>query len=100
MRTVFPQFAPYRLPKLVSLEGIDWAEAGLDVAVCALPHAQLIPLNEMPARMNELPRDRDIVLLCHHGMRSYHAAEFLQGSGFTRLFNLHGGIAADGGRRV
>src|SRR5215471_16881627 len=35
MRTVFPQFSPYKLPKLVSLEGIDWAQAGLDLAVCA-----------------------------------------------------------------
>ena len=39
MRTVFPQFSPYKLPKLVSLENIDWPQAGLDLAVCALPHA-------------------------------------------------------------
>ena len=39
MREVFPQFSPYELPKLVAIEGIDWAAAGLDVAFCALPHA-------------------------------------------------------------
>ena len=39
MRAVFPQFSPYPLPKLVSLEGVDWAQAGLDLAICALPHA-------------------------------------------------------------
>ncbi len=39
MRAVFPQFSPYPLPKLVSIESIDWAQAGLDLAVCALPHA-------------------------------------------------------------
>ena len=39
MRDVFPQFAPFDLPTLVALEGLDWAEAGLDVAFCALPHA-------------------------------------------------------------
>jgi N-acetyl-gamma-glutamyl-phosphate reductase len=39
MRTVFPQFAPFKLPTLVSIESIDWAEAGLDLAFCALPHA-------------------------------------------------------------
>ena len=38
MADVFPQFAPYDLPRLVSLEGLDWAKAGLDVAFCALPH--------------------------------------------------------------
>src|SRR5919197_2849094 len=39
MREVFPQFSPYQLPKLVSLEGIDWTAAGLDLVFCALPHA-------------------------------------------------------------
>lgn len=39
MRDVFPQFAPFPLPKLVSLEGMDWVGAGLDLIFCALPHA-------------------------------------------------------------
>ena len=39
MAAVFPQFAPYVLPKLVSIEAIDWVGAGLDVIFCALPHA-------------------------------------------------------------
>jgi N-acetyl-gamma-glutamyl-phosphate reductase len=39
MRAVFPQFSPYPLPKLVSLDGVDWAQAGLDLVFCALPHA-------------------------------------------------------------
>ncbi|HEY2756728.1 MAG TPA: N-acetyl-gamma-glutamyl-phosphate reductase [Pseudolabrys sp.] len=39
MRDVFPQFSPFDLPKLVALDGLDWAAAGLDLAFCALPHA-------------------------------------------------------------
>jgi N-acetyl-gamma-glutamyl-phosphate reductase len=39
MRDVFPQFAPFALPKLVAIESIDWAKAGLDLVFCALPHA-------------------------------------------------------------
>ena len=39
MGDVFPQFAPYDLPKLVAIEGLDWAKAGLDLIFCALPHA-------------------------------------------------------------
>src|SRR5450432_886866 len=39
MRDVFPQFSPFRLPKLVSIEGLDWAGLGLDLVFCALPHA-------------------------------------------------------------
>jgi N-acetyl-gamma-glutamyl-phosphate reductase len=39
MREVFPQFSPFMLPQLATLDGLDWAEAALDVAFCALPHA-------------------------------------------------------------
>jgi N-acetyl-gamma-glutamyl-phosphate reductase len=39
MGDVFPQFSPYALPQLVSLEGVDWTTAGLDLVFCALPHA-------------------------------------------------------------
>lgn len=39
MGEVFPQFAPYDLPKLVTIDEVDWANAGLDLIFCALPHA-------------------------------------------------------------
>jgi N-acetyl-gamma-glutamyl-phosphate reductase len=39
MRQVFPQFSPFDLPVLQSIEGLDWAGAGLDLIFCALPHA-------------------------------------------------------------
>ncbi|MGC1465120.1 MAG: N-acetyl-gamma-glutamyl-phosphate reductase [Pseudolabrys sp.] len=39
MRDVFPQFSPYALPKLVSIDSVDWVGANLDLIFCALPHA-------------------------------------------------------------
>ena len=39
MGDVFPQFAPYDLPRLVTIDEVDWAKAGLDLVFCALPHA-------------------------------------------------------------
>src|SRR5260370_4128026 len=39
MREVFPQFSPFALPKLVPVDGLDWATLGLDLVFCALPHA-------------------------------------------------------------
>jgi N-acetyl-gamma-glutamyl-phosphate reductase len=39
MGDVFPQFAPYDLPQLVTIDSVDWAAAGLDLVFCALPHA-------------------------------------------------------------
>ena len=62
--------------------------------ICRIAEAQLLPMQEIPARLGELPRDRDLVVLCHHGMRSFQVAEFLHSEGLTRVCNLSGGIAA------
>ncbi len=62
--------------------------------VCMIPGSQLLPMQEVPARRAELPADRDIVVVCHHGMRSLQVAHFLKQSGIDRVFNLAGGIAA------
>ena len=53
-----------------------------------------IPLNQIPARLRELDMEREIVLICHHGMRSMQAANFLSQVGFNKLSNLVGGIDA------
>ena len=39
MRSVFPQFSPFDLPTLVSIDGLDWKAQALDLVFCALPHA-------------------------------------------------------------
>jgi rhodanese-related sulfurtransferase len=51
-----------------------------------------VPMSEIPARHGELPRDRDVVVLCHHGQRSAMVAEYLRAAGFPRVLNLTGGI--------
>ncbi len=38
MRAVYPQFSPFALPRLISIDEIDWSKAGVDLAFCALPH--------------------------------------------------------------
>lgn len=62
--------------------------------VCVIPDSQLLPMQQVPARWQELPADADIVVVCHHGMRSLQVAGFLKQSGLTRVYNLSGGIAA------
>lgn len=54
----------------------------------------LIPLQQIPARIGELDPERNIVVICHHGMRSMQAARYLAGHGFARISNLGGGIDA------
>ncbi len=62
-------------------------------AICALPGARLIPLGNLPEHMDGLPRDRTIVVHCHHGGRSARAVALLQEAGFKAV-NLTGGIHA------
>lgn len=57
-----------------------------------LPNAKLIPLGEVPERVNELDSADDIVVYCHHGQRSQRAINFLRKMGFSKLKNLAGGI--------
>jgi sulfur-carrier protein adenylyltransferase/sulfurtransferase len=62
--------------------------------IAHLEGARLLPLGELPARMHELDSAREIVLHCHHGVRSMRALEALRAAGFRRLRNLRGGIDA------
>lgn len=54
----------------------------------------LIPLGELPARLDELDKEVETVVYCHHGNRSRYAAEFLLHQGFRSVQNLAGGIEA------
>jgi rhodanese-related sulfurtransferase len=51
-----------------------------------------IPLGEVPERLGEIPRDKDIIVMCRSGARSDRAVTFLREKGFTRVKNLTGGI--------
>jgi rhodanese-related sulfurtransferase len=65
-----------------------------EYAICHLPGTVLIPMRDLPARMNELNQEAEIVVICHHGVRSYHAARYLETLGFGDVINLSGGMAA------
>ncbi|MEA3274875.1 MAG: rhodanese-like domain-containing protein [Pseudomonadota bacterium] len=65
-----------------------------EVAQGAIPNAQHLPMHLIPLRMSELPKDRDVVLYCRSGARSYHACSYLAQQGFENVVNLRGGIIA------
>lgn len=65
-----------------------------EFAHCHIDGSITIPLNQIPARLRELDMEQEIVLICHHGMRSMQAANFLEQVGFSKLSNLVGGIDA------
>ena len=65
-----------------------------EVAIAAFPRAANIPMGDIPARANELNPEHEIVVVCHHGVRSAHVAMHLAQMGFDRVINLAGGIDA------
>ena len=51
-----------------------------------------IPMREVPARLADIPRDRDVVVICRSGARSANVQQFLKANGITRVKNLIGGL--------
>lgn len=66
-----------------------------EYGICHLPNAQLIPLNDIENKANQISKIKPVVFYCHHGMRSAHAIATLQKMDtFDNLINLTGGIDA------
>lgn len=63
-------------------------------AVCRIEGARHLPLSELVDRIGEIPQDRDVVVICHHGVRSELVVDRLRASGYDRLVSLRGGIDA------
>ncbi len=59
-----------------------------------IKNSVLIPLNQVPQRMDELNPQQEIVVICHHGVRSRQACMYLVNAGFENITNLTGGIDA------
>jgi rhodanese-related sulfurtransferase len=58
------------------------------------PDATHVPMMQIPARMAELPDDRDVVVVCRVGARSAQVVSFLMAHGHARAANLDGGMYA------
>lgn len=61
--------------------------------VCHIEGSQLIPMATVPARLGEIDREAEIVVICHHGARSARVGMFLEAQGYSRVINLAGGVA-------
>ena len=65
-----------------------------ELDICQLEGALHIPMVEFPARVDDLPTNHPLVVLCHHGARSQMVVDFLRDAGFDNALNLDGGIEA------
>ena len=88
-----PQLLQQNLSNNQPLLLLDVREAN-EFAYARIEGSRHIPLGQLPERHDELDKEQEIVVICHHGMRSMQACVYLQHAGFIRLNNLKGGIDA------
>ena len=65
-----------------------------EVEIAALDGVLAIPLNDLPRRAGEIPTDRPVAVMCHHGGRSAMATGWLRQNGYAQAMNVAGGIDA------
>jgi rhodanese-related sulfurtransferase len=86
-----PAALKQRLDHGDALNILDVREPG-EVQIAAIPGTVHIPMNDIPGRLAELDREKEWVVMCHHGIRSAQVAMYLARMGFRRVANLSGGI--------
>jgi len=95
--TGIPEIAPQEVKKMMDEKKpfvlIDVRESH-EFQICRIPGSKLIPLGEVPKRMNELNSADEIVVHCRSGQRSARAVDLLMKAGFRKIHNLGGGILA------
>ena len=88
---ITPRELHARLERGDALELIDVREP-YEYAIARVPGARLVPLGTLERALPSLDPAHEMVVLCHHGVRSAAAAECLRAAGFRRVLNLAGGI--------
>jgi rhodanese-related sulfurtransferase len=90
---ITPEDLHRRLQAGHDLQLIDVREE-MEFEYCHLPGSLLVPLDELPRRAAEIRTEGPVVVICHHGVRSAHAAGYLRHLGRTNVLNLRGGVDA------
>lgn len=65
-----------------------------ELDICRVAGSRHIPMGQIPASLDVLPRDQPILVLCHAGRRSLRVTQFLRTQGFEKVTNIAGGIDA------
>jgi len=63
-----------------------------ELEICRIEIAQHIPMRQIPENLSELPRDKHVLIMCHHGERSRRVTEYLRAQGLDNVTNIDGGI--------
>jgi NADPH-dependent 2,4-dienoyl-CoA reductase/sulfur reductase-like enzyme/rhodanese-related sulfurtransferase len=94
-RTLTPQEVAAKIKKNEDFIFLDVRTPGeWEAFRIEAPQTRLLPLRELRTRLDELPRDAEIIIVCHTSVRAYQAQRILDGAGFTNVKFIDGSIAA------
>ncbi len=97
VKTISPKALKERLDAGEAITVIDVRESW-ELRQSSVPFATHIPMNDIPGRVDELPKDVPVVIMCKVGGRSERVTEYLDSLGYENVFNLEGGILAWAGQ--
>lgn len=93
MENISPEQLQARLSTAEKPQLVDVREAW-EFEICHIDGSENIPMAELPGRLDSIAEDVELVLICHHGMRSMQVAQYLEGIGYDKVVNLDGGVDA------
>ena len=70
---------------------IDVRES-FELEICKLEDALHIPMMKVPFQLKKIPQDKELIVMCHHGVRSLRIVNYLKAQGISNVFNMDGGI--------
>ncbi len=93
---MFKEYSPKDLKEY--LDEVDTNPILLDVREpweyerCHIPNSTLVPMRQIPYAINDFDPEQEIVVICHHGIRSRAVANYLVQHCFTKVINLSSGV--------
>ena len=94
MQSIHPEQLKARLDDARAAPRLIDVREPWEYEICRIEGSENIPMAELPARMADAEPGRDIVIICHHGMRSGQVAAYLASLGHDGIVNLEGGLDA------
>lgn len=91
MQTISPETLKQRLDNGDPLVLIDVRE-DWEYQTCHIEGSRHVPMSQVMGQLDSLDKAAETVFICHHGMRSQQVAQYLETQGFSRVYNLEGGI--------
>lgn len=93
MQTISPEQLKSRLDDGEKPVLLDVREAW-EFEICKIPGSLNLSMSKISEMLDRLDADEETIVICHHGMRSFQVASYLEQNGFKEIVNLEGGIDA------